>query len=58
MHRSEWLKLSCSSLMMAALILQPAASCAQDQHADGNGKRKKLVEIAPKSSRVVAHHTL
>ncbi|MGD0097160.1 MAG: alkaline phosphatase family protein [Terracidiphilus sp.] len=59
MHRSEWMKTTCASLMLAAaLIVQPAATFAQDRPADGNGSEKNLVEIAPKSSDLVALHTL
>ncbi len=58
MHRSEWMKTSCASLMMAALILQPAATLAQDPNPGKNGNEKNLVELAPKSGDVVAFHTL
>ncbi|MGA2350323.1 MAG: alkaline phosphatase family protein [Terracidiphilus sp.] len=58
MHPSEWMKTACASLMMAALILQPAATLAQDRIADENGNEKNLVEIAPKSGEMVARHTL
>jgi len=59
MHRSEWMKTTCASLMTAAaLIVQPVATFAQDRPADGNGSEKNLVEIAPKSSDVVGLHTL
>jgi phospholipase C len=58
MHRSEWIKTNCASLMMAALILQPVVTLAQDRIADGNGNEKSLVEIAPKSGDVVALHSL
>ena len=58
MYSSEWMKTTCASLMMAALILQPVATLAQDRPADGNGSENNLVEIAPKSGNVVALHTL
>jgi phospholipase C len=58
MHCSEWMKTNCASLMMAALIALPVATLAQNPAKDGVVDQKKLVEIAPKSSDVVALHTL
>jgi phospholipase C len=58
MHCSEWMKTNCASLMIAALILQPVATLAQDRPADGNGIEKSQVEIAPRSGNEVARHTL
>jgi len=58
MYCSEWMKTSCASLMMAALILQPATTLAQDRISDEHGNEKNLVEIAPRSGAAVALHTL
>jgi phospholipase C len=52
------MKSYCVPLMVAALVLQPVASIAQDSAANENGIEKKLVEIAPRSSNEVALHTL
>ncbi|HXP46699.1 MAG TPA: alkaline phosphatase family protein [Terriglobales bacterium] len=49
MHTKEWVKALCASLMLAALMMQPVATLAQDQ--------KKLVEIAPRSGDEVARYT-
>ena len=58
MHSSDWMKSYCGPLMVAALVLQPVASIAQDSVANEIGSEKKLVEIAPRSSNEVALHTL
>jgi phospholipase C len=44
--------------MMAALVLQPGYSIAQDSQVSGTESEKKIVEIAPRSSKEVALHTL
>ncbi len=57
MHYSEWLKPGCASLMMAALIMQPIATLAQENQSAPLAD-KNLIEIAPRSSSEVASHTL
>ena len=56
MHIKEWVKASCASLMMAALMMQPVATLAQGPTRDGSDQ-KTIVEIAPRSSDEVARHT-
>ena len=58
MHTKEWVKASCASLMMAALMMQPVTTLAQNPKSDGVADQKKLVEIAPRSSDEVARYTL
>jgi len=57
MQIREWLKMGCISVMLSALMLQPAYLLAQDQQG-GELDQKKLVVIAPKSGDEVARHTL
>ena len=48
-------KVTCTSLMAAAMLMQPFAALAQDSKADqATIASKKLVELAPKSSDQVA----
>ena len=56
MHSKEWMKATCASLMIAALIMQPVATLAESPKSDGVDQ-KKVVEIAPRSSAEVARYT-
>jgi phospholipase C len=57
MHIKEWAKAGCAYLAAAALMLQPVTVMAQDPKNDEQVDQKKVVEIAPKSSDVVAQYT-
>ena len=58
MKNNERAKTVCASLMMAALMLQPVANMAQSPASNGADVQKRVIEIAPRSSDVVARHTL
>jgi len=58
MHTKEWVKASCASLMLAALMMHPVTALAQNPKSDGVAGQKKVVEIAPRSSAEVARYTL
>jgi len=51
MHIKEWMKAACTSLSVAALLLQPAAARAQNPNQRYDDR--SFVEIAPKSSGLV-----
>jgi len=57
MNTKEWVKASWASLTIAALMLQPLPTLAENPQDDGSAGQKKLVEIAPRSSAVVARYT-
>jgi len=56
MHAKEWIKSSCAALTIAALVTQPIAILAEDNPSDRAGGSQ--IEIAPKSSDIVARHTI
>ncbi len=56
MNTKEWAKASCASLMIAALMIQPVTTLAENPKSDGVADQK-LVEIAPRSSAEVARYT-
>jgi phospholipase C len=58
MHFKEWIKYSCASLVIAALIGQPVATLAQEHGRESAEGKRNLLEIAPKSGNEVARHTL
>jgi phospholipase C len=55
MSYTNWAKTGCVSLTLAALTIQPFAVLAEQTKPDAD--RKPLVEIAPKSSALVAGYT-
>ena len=57
MNTKEWVKASCASLTIAALMMQPLPTLAENPKSNGVTDQKKLVEIAPKSSAEVARYT-
>jgi phospholipase C len=57
MQTKEWLKSGCSSLLAAALMMQPIPMMAENPESDGVVDQKKVVEIAPRSSAEVARYT-
>jgi len=57
MKIKEWAKSGCASLMVAAVIMQPVSTLAQDPKGDETVAHQKLVEIAPRSSAEVARYT-
>ena len=57
MHTKEWVKASCTLLMVAAFMLQPFVALAQDSKNDEVVDQRHLVEIGPKSSDEVARYT-
>ena len=58
MHTKEWVKSSCASLLVAAMMMQPGTALAQDPKDDQSFDQKKVVEIAPKSLDAVQRHTM
>jgi phospholipase C len=58
MHTKEWVKSSCATLLVAAMMMQPGTALAQDPKDDQSFDQKKVVEIAPKSSDAVQRHTM
>jgi len=58
MKTHDWTRTVSALLMMAALMLQPAAAVAEDRPADRVAGHKQIVEIAPRSSDEVARHTI
>jgi phospholipase C len=58
MLSNEWIKKSCVSLMVAAMIWQPVPALAQDHSSEPTSDQKNLIEIAPRSGNQVALHTL
>ena len=58
MHTKEWVKAGCASLMLAAFMMQPVTTLAQNRESNGVADQKKVVEIAPRSSAEVARYTL
>jgi phospholipase C len=57
MNTKEWVKASWASLMIAALMLQPLPTLAESPNSKGVADQKTLVEIAPRSSALVARYT-
>ena len=57
MNTKEWVKASWASLMIAALMVQPLPTLAEDLKTDGFADQKEVVEIAPRSSAEVARYT-
>ena len=57
MNIKEWAKTSWASLTIAALMLQPFPTLAENPKSDGAAEQKKIVEIAPRSSAEVARFT-
>ena len=57
MNTKEWAKSSLASLTIAAMMLQPLPTLAENPKTDGAAHQKKIVEIAPKSSAEVARFT-
>ena len=57
MNTKEWAKSSLASLTIAAMMLQPLPTLAENPKTDGAADQKKVVEIAPKSSAEVARFT-
>ncbi|MGA8069586.1 MAG: alkaline phosphatase family protein [Terriglobales bacterium] len=57
MNTVERLKAGWASLMIAALMMQPLPTLAENPTSDGFANQKKVVEIAPKSSAEVARYT-
>ena len=57
MNTKEWVKASCASLMIAALMMQPLPALAESPKSNGVADQKTLVEIAPRSSAAVARYT-
>ena len=57
MNIKEQVKASCTSLMIAALMMQPVSTLAENPKSDGAAGQKKVVEIAPRSSAEVARFT-
>jgi phospholipase C len=53
----EWVKAGWASLTIAALMMQPVPTLAENPKSDGIAEQKKLVEIAPRSSAEVARYT-
>jgi len=57
MNAKEWVKSSWASLTIAALLIQPVPTLAENPKSDGAAEQKKIVEIAPRSSAEVARYT-
>ena len=57
MTTKERVKASWASLMIAALMLQPLPTLAESPNSKGVADQKTLVEIAPRSSALVARYT-
>jgi phospholipase C len=57
MNTQEWAKASLASLTMAAMMLQPLPTLAENPKTEGAADQKKVVEIAPRSSAEVARFT-
>jgi phospholipase C len=57
MNTKEWVKSSWASLTIAALMIQPFPTLAENPKSDGAAEQKKIVEIAPRSSAEVARYT-
>ena len=57
MTTKEWVKTSWASLTIAALMLQPLPTLAESQKSNGVADQKTVVEIAPRSSALVARYT-
>src|ERR1700674_2804992 len=58
MHRKEWVQAACACLMLAASMMQPVATMAENHQKDGDGGLKVHVVIAPRSGDEVARYTL
>jgi len=56
MNTREWAKSSLASLTIAAMMLQPLPTLAENPKSDG-AAGQKIVEIAPRSSAEVARYT-
>lgn len=56
MYMNHWIKTGCASLMSGALLFQPLACAAEE--AGNAAPQVKLVEIAPKSSEIVARNII
>jgi phospholipase C len=57
MNSKEWVKASWASLMIAALMMQPVTTLAENPSSEGIADQTKVVEIAPRSSAEVARYT-
>ncbi|HKM68100.1 MAG TPA: alkaline phosphatase family protein [Candidatus Acidoferrum sp.] len=57
MSTRNWVRAGCVYLAAAALLLQPVGVMAQDSKNDKQVDQKKVVEIGPRSSDLVAQHT-
>jgi len=57
MNINEWANAGWASLTIAALMMQPLPTSAENPKNDGFADQKNLVEIAPKSSAGVARYT-
>ena len=57
MHTKEWVKAGWASLMIAALMMQPLPTLAENPKNNGAAGQENLVEIAPRSSAKVARYT-
>ncbi len=58
MDMNEWVTAGCASLTIAAMVLQPIATTAENPNNNRGVGQNKVIEIAPKSSEIAARHTI